>query len=53
MTNSINLMANTLYFIHRFFPSLAQKMMATQSKKMLLKLLVASEKNRLSDRTNI
>lgn len=31
-------MANTLYFIHRIFPSLAQKMIASQSKKMLLKL---------------
>ena len=30
--------ANTLYFIHRIFPSLAQKMMASQSNRMLLKL---------------
>jgi uncharacterized oxidoreductase len=30
--------ANTLYFIHRFFPSIAEKMILHQSKKMLLKL---------------
>lgn len=31
-------MANTLYFIHRVFPSLAEKMISSQSKRMLLKL---------------
>ncbi len=30
--------ANVLHVIHRFFPSLAQKMISSQSKKMLLKL---------------
>ncbi len=30
--------ANTLYFVHRIFPSLAQRMIATQSDGMLLKL---------------
>jgi len=31
-------MANTLHVIHRFFPSVAQKMISSQSKKMLQKL---------------
>ncbi len=31
-------MANTLYIVHRMFPSLAEKMIANQSKKMLLRL---------------
>jgi hypothetical protein len=30
--------ANTLYFVHRILPSLSQKMIASQSNRMLLKL---------------